>query len=277
MIKQANPMTSMINQVVMDKIKRLGASGAGTGGGLGALLGAGAGGLYGGLRDKKDDESRLWAVLKGMMGGGAIGGLGGAGIGAATNIYANRGLSPEQEALITKPGPDGPKKWEPQEMPGDDKPPSGEMEVGASDRYLRKQAALVIIKVASAKLRGRERRAAVTCLSRYLTKVAMSLYPRQRAPFLRIQSAVQSGQPLWRAVQIGFPKMAGERRHVITQRLVKGAADEAGMIGEQNAAAPAVPDLGSQSPTPNVPVQEPQSFTGTPQAASDQFGKGAFL
>ncbi|WP_353208319.1 hypothetical protein [Sphingorhabdus sp.] len=57
-------------------------------GGAGAALGAAGGGIYGAMNPGKADngkqKSRLMAALKGVLGGGAIGGLGGAALGYAS-------------------------------------------------------------------------------------------------------------------------------------------------------------------------------------------------
>ena len=60
-----------------------GLAGGTWGGIMGGAAGAGVGGIYGALRKKKEDESRLRAILKSMALGGGIGGASaGLGMGA---------------------------------------------------------------------------------------------------------------------------------------------------------------------------------------------------
>jgi hypothetical protein len=278
--------------------------GAGThlGAGLGGMLGMGLGGLGGGLGGSAigagvggasgGPEGAAGGALAGGGLGGALGmglgglaGLGGGGYGGYQLGKNLMWFDPEEYERFDEEGREEERAEHRRRLRELRRKPKTASDKGGSPMNTQQRIAVTAIKMALDRYAQRKRQAAVEKMSHCLTRVATHCKTASdRQGFATVQASLVQGAPLWKAMQDGFPKMAGEQRYQLSQELVKVATGmgmgmdgqggmsgmDAGGVGDVGS-APAVdtanPVGGPQAG--NIPTQTMQTFQGVPGDAGE--------
>jgi hypothetical protein len=194
---------------------------------IGAGVGAAAGGVSG-LVDPGTDEqgqkrSRLASMLRGILSGGAVGGA----AGLAGGAVAGGVIRHDANKMQPKPG----LTPTPRPAPKPVLARSQGQPKQACDRRLRQ----LIVKKAAEHFRSGLREN----FSRSLDKLAYDCSPPIQQGLRAVQIALAGGWNLGQAIELGFPKLAADRREAFAQALVKVACSKTcGAKGPQSSGPP---------------------------------------